>query len=234
MSQNYSVSQSYSGKAAQMALFRQVYLWMTFALAITGLTSMVVASNPTMVHALFSNQMLFWGIIIAEVVVVLVLTARLAKMSFATATLMFILYSLLNGIVMSVIFLAYTTASIASTFFVTAGTFAAMSLYGALTKRDLSSWGNLLFMALIGVIIATVVNMFWTNSTLYWIISCLGVVVFVGLTAYDTQKIKQMLSQPDLEVNDSTKKIALLGALSLYLDFINLFLFILRFMGGRK
>ena len=144
----------------------------------------------------------------------------------------FLAYSFLNGLTLSVVFLAYTKSSIASTFFVTAGTFAAMSLYGYFTKKDLSSWGNLFFMALIGLIIATIVNVFWANTTLYWVTTYAGVLIFVGLTAYDTNRIKQMLANQ--EVNEGTQKLALLGALTLYLDFINMFLYLLRIFGDRR
>lgn len=153
-------------------------------------------------------------------------------MSFASAMVSFLAYSFLNGLTLSVVFLAYTKSSIASTFFVTAGTFAAMSLYGYFTKKDLSSWGNLFFMALIGLIIATIVNVFWANTTLYWITTYAGVLIFVGLTAYDTNRIKQMLANQ--EVNEGTQKLALLGALTLYLDFINMFLYLLRIFGDRR
>jgi hypothetical protein len=149
-----------------------------------------------------------------------------------TATLLFLLYSVLNGATLSSIFLIYSVDSIATTFFVTAGTFGVMALYGAVTKQDLSKLGNILVMALIGVIIATVVNLFLKNGLLDMVVSGIGVLVFVGLTAYDTQKIKLMLA--DAEAGETTEKIALLGALSLYLDFVNLFLHLLRFMGGRK
>ena len=153
-------------------------------------------------------------------------------MSFASAMVSFLAYSFLNGLTLSVVFLAYTKSSIASTFFVTAGTFAAMSLYGYFTKKDLSSWGNLFFMALIGLIIATIVNVFWANTTLYWVTTYAGVLIFVGLTAYDTNRIKQMLANQ--EVNEGTQKLALLGALTLYLDFINMFLYLLRIFGDRR
>ena len=153
-------------------------------------------------------------------------------MSFASAMVSFLAYSFLNGLTLSVVFLAYTKSSIASTFFVTAGTFAAMSLYGYFTKKVLSSWGNLFFMALIGLIIATIVNVFWANTTLYWITTYAGVLIFVGLTAYDTNRIKQMLANQ--EVNEGTQKLALLGALTLYLDFINMFLYLLRIFGDRR
>lgn len=228
-----SVKEARIGEA-QMSLFRQVYVWMTMALAITGLTALVVATSPTLLSAIFGNKLLFWGLIIAEMVLVFGLSGAISRLSFTTATMMFILYSVINGATLSVIFLVFEPTAIAAAFFTTAGTFAVMSVYGYLTRRDLSAMGNLLFMALIGLIIASVVNLFWANSTLYWIITYAGVLIFVGLIAWDTQKIKQMLLQSGMEVNDSTKKIALMGSLMLYLDFINLFLYILRIFGGRK
>ena len=172
------------------------------------------------------------ALVVAELALVIYLSARIARMSFASAMVSFLAYSFLNGLTLSVVFLAYTKSSIASTFFVTAGTFAAMSLYGYFTKKDLSSWGNLFFMALIGLIIATIVNVFWANTTLYWITTYAGVLIFVGLTAYDTNRIKQMLANQ--EVNEGTQKLALLGALTLYLDFINMFLYLLRIFGDRR
>ena len=152
-------------------------------------------------------------------------------MSFATAGIMFAAYSVLNGVTMSFIFIRFTMSSIAGAFFVTAGMFAVMSFIGFTLKKDLASFGSFFFMALIGLVIATVVNAFWANSVLYWVITYIGVLLFVGLTAYDTQKIKHMLMMYGDEVNDNTQKLALLGSLSLYLDFINLFLYILRFFG---
>lgn len=229
-----SVTSSASGRYAQIALFRNVYMWMTFALVITGITALIVADTPSLITAIMSNNILFFGLLIAEFALVWYISARIHSISFTNATMLFILYSILNGVTLSFIFLAYTMSSIASTFFVTAGTFGVMCLYGYFTKKDLTSIGNLCFMALIGLIIASVVNMFWSNSTLYWIVTYAGVLIFVGLTAYDTQKIKKLLLSEGTEVNETTQKIALLGALSLYLDFINLFLYLLRLLGNRK
>lgn len=229
-----SVTNSTSSKYAQIALFRNVYMWMAFALVITGITALIVADSPNLVESIVMNRIVFYGLIIAEFALVWYISARIHKISFTTATMLFILYSLINGLTLSVIFLVYTTSSIASTFFVTAGTFGVMCLYGYFTKRDLTSLGNLCFMALIGLIIASVVNIFWSNSTMYWIITYAGVLIFVGLTAYDTQKIKRLLLSEGTEVNETTQKIALMGALSLYLDFINLFLYLLRLLGDRK
>ena len=228
-----TITRSYE-RSAQMSLFRQVYLWMAMALAITGMMALLVAGSPTMLSLIFSSKLTFFALIIAEIALVWYLSARIERLSFTTATLMFIVYSLLNGAMLSSIFLLYTAASIATTFFVTAGTFGVMCVYGYLTKRDLTSIGNICLMAVIGLIIAGLVNIFLQSSMMSLIISGIGVLVFVGLTAYDTQKIKHLLVQEGLEVNDSTKKIALLGSLTLYLDFINLFLYLLRFLGDRR
>lgn len=221
-------------RSAQLSLFRQVYLWMAMALVITGFMAMLVAESPTLLSLIFSSKLTFFGLIIAELALVWYLSARIDRISFTTATLMFIIYSLLNGAMLSSVFLLYTASSIASTFFITAGTFGVMCIYGYLTKRDLTSLGNLCLMAVIGLIIAGLVNLFLQSSLMSLIVSGIGVLVFVGLTAYDSQKIKRMLLQEGLEVNDSTRKIALLGSLTLYLDFINLFLYLLRFLGDRR
>lgn len=228
-----TITRSYE-RSAQMSLFRQVYLWMAMALAITGMMALLVAGSPTMLSLIFSSKLTFFALIIAEIALVWYLSARIERLSFTTATLMFIVYSLLNGAMLSSIFILYTATSIASTFFVTAGTFGVMCVYGYLTKRDLTSIGNICLMAVIGLIIAGLVNLFLQSSVMSLIISGIGVLVFVGLTAYDSQKIKQLLLQEGMEVNDSTKKIALLGSLTLYLDFINLFLYLLRFLGDRR
>lgn len=214
------------------ALMRKVYTWMALALAITGITSYGVASSPNLLNLIFSNQILFWGMLIAEFGLVMFLSARLGKLSLTTATMLFILYSVLNGATMASIFIVYTMSSIAKTFFICAGTFAAMAIYGYTTKRDLSSIGKLLIMALIGLIIASIVNMFMKSTGFDMIISYVGVLIFVGLTAWDTQKIKNWLAGADM-MDESAQKIALLGALSLYLDFINLFLYMLRIFGRR-
>lgn len=214
-------------------LMRSVYLWMVLALVITGLTAAYVASSPAYISTLVNNPMLLYGILIAEIAVVLILSKRIHKMSFTTASLMFILYSLLTGVSLSTIFLVYTESSIATTFLITAGTFGTMSVVGFVTKKDLSKLGGILFMALIGLIIATLVNIFLVSDTLGWIINYVGVLIFVGLTAYDTQKIKQMVQEYGTDINEQTQKMALMGSLSLYLDFINMFLYLLRFFGDR-
>lgn len=223
-----------SVNTAYRTLMGKVYLWMTLALAVTGLTSLYVASSPGLVQSIFASRGTFWLLVIVELALVFILSARIMKMSFSTAGIMFALYSVLNGVTMSFIFIAYTSTSIATAFFVTAGMFAAMSFIGFVTKKDLSSFGSFFTMALIGLIIASVVNIFLNSSVMYWIITYVGVLLFVGLTAYDTQKIKQMLIEYGDEVNDSTQKLALIGSLSLYLDFINLFLYILRLFGNNK
>lgn len=228
-----TITRSYE-RSAQMSLFRQVYLWMAMALAITGMMALLVAGSPTILSLLYGSRAAFFVLIIAELALVWYLSARIERLSFTTATLMFIVYSLLNGAMLSSIFILYTATSIASTFFVTAGTFGVMCVYGYVTKRDLTSIGNICLMAVIGLIIAGVVNIFLQSSLMSLIVSGIGVLVFVGLTAYDSQKIKQLLLQEGMEVNDSTRKIALLGSLTLYLDFINLFLYLLRFLGDRR
>ena len=225
--------QGLSMSAAFPALMRKVYVWMTLALMITGATAYGVATSPGIQMALFSNQLLFWGLVIAEFALVISISAAINRLSLTTATLMFVLYSVINGAMLSSIFLIYTMSSIASVFFITAGTFGVMALIGYTTKKDLTSMGRILFMALIGIIIATVVNIFLKSSGLQMIVSYLGVLIFVGLTAYDSQKIKNMLQMaPD--ASEASQKLALLGALTLYLDFVNLFIYLLRIFGRRE
>ncbi len=216
------------------ALMRKVYVWMTLALIITGVTAYGVANSPGVINAIYSNSAVMWGLIIAELALVIGISAAINRLSLATATLLFVLYSAINGVVLSSIFLVYTTSSIASVFFITAGTFAVMAFVGYTTKADLTSLGKILLMALIGLIIASLVNVFFLKSTGFdLIVSYVGVLIFVGLTAYDSQKIKQMLMMaPD--AGESSQKLALLGALSLYLDFINLFIYLLRILGKRE
>ena len=226
--------QNYGVKAAQATLLRSVYLWMALALVITGFVALYVSQSYNLIQMLVTNSIAFWGLLIAELGIVWYLSARIGKISFTTATILFIVYSVLNGATLSFIFLIYTASSIVSTFFITAGTFGAMALYGYITKQDLTRIGNLCIMALIGLIIASVVNMFFTSNTMSLIISYIGVLVFVGLTAYDSQKIKQLLTADDIEVTEETQKVALMGSMMLYLDFINLFLYLLRILGDRK
>ena len=215
------------------ALMRKVFVWMTLALAITGLTAYGVATSPTILSLIFSSKVTFFGLIIAEFALVFAISGAINRLSLSTATMLFILYSVINGATLSSIFFAFSVATIGKVFFITAGTFGAMALVGYTTKTDLTSMGKLLFMALLGIIIASVVNMFVASSGLDLILSYVGVLVFVGLTAYDTQKIKQMC-QTAPDAGESAQKLALIGALSLYLDFINLFLYLLRIFGSNK
>jgi len=216
------------------ALMSKVYLWMTLALAMTGLTAWYIASNEAIVYSILTSQILFWGLLIGELALVWILSANIMRMSFPVAGIMFAAYAIINGATLSVILLAYTAESIATTFFVTAGTFGAMSLVGLFIKRDLSGVGRFFFMALIGLIIATIVNMFAASSALSWAITYIGVFIFCGLTAYDSQKMKEILMQSSALGEQDMLKIALLCSLSLYLDFINLFLYLLRIFGKKK
>ena len=230
----YDKGQTLAQSSVFAVLMRNVYTWMACGLAMTALTAMIVGRNENWVYTLATSGM-YWGLLIAEVVLVIFLSARINKLSFATAGLMFAAYAILNGVTMSIIMLAYTAESIAQAFFVTAGTFGGMSLVGFFIKKDLSAMGRTLMMALIGLIIATIVNIFWQNSMMASILNYAGVIIFVALTAYDTQKIKVMLQQAQhAGLNDQTNKLALMGSLTLYLDFINLFLYILRLFGNRK
>ena len=236
--ENYSYVRSagsYGLSSSFAKLMRNVYTWMAGSLVLTALTALIIGRNYEWMYTIVTTPALMWGLLIAEVVLVVWLSARIMKMSFAQAGLMMVLYSILNGATMSVILAAYTGESVAQTFFITAGTFGAMSVAGYVIKKDLSGIGRFLMFALIGLIIATVVNIFLQNSGLALIMNYVGVILFAALTAYDTQKIKQMLlvySQNG--VTDETNKIALMGSLSLYLDFVNLFLYLLRFMGDRR
>lgn len=216
-------------------LMRNVYAWMCAGLLMTALTAMGVAKNAELFTMLMTNKLLFWGIMIAEIALVIYLSARIMRMSFFSASLCFAAYSILNGVTMSFIFMAYTTESIAQTFLITAGTFGAMSLVGFFIKKDLSGLGRMLIMLLIGLIIASVINIFLASSTMAVILNYLGVIIFVGLTAYDTQKIKHMLQYSSFYgISEQTQKMALLGSLTLYLDFINMFLYLLRIFGNRE
>ncbi len=213
------------------SFIQSVYSWMTLGLGLTGGVAWFVANSPIS-GMLRNNQILFFGIIIVELALVFSISARIHKMRASTATGLFLLYAGLNGLTLSFIFLAYTAASIASTFFICAGMFGACSVYGYVTKRDLTSLGGFLFMGLIGIILASVVNIFLRSPAIYWIISYVGVFIFMGLTAYDTQKIKAMAySQPAGLEAGVIRKGAILGALSLYLDFLNMFIFLLHIFG---
>ncbi|MDD6198070.1 MAG: Bax inhibitor-1/YccA family protein [Prevotella sp.] len=226
-------NKDYAMSTAFPALMRKVFVWMTLALAITGLTAYGVATSPAILSLIFSSKVTFFGLIIAEFALVFAISGAINRLSLSTATMLFILYSVINGATLSSIFFAFSVATISKVFFITAGTFGAMALVGYTTKTDLTSMGKLLFMALLGIIIASVVNMFVASSGLDLILSYVGVLVFVGLTAYDTQKIKQMC-QAAPDASESSQKLALIGALSLYLDFINLFLYLLRIFGNNR
>jgi len=214
---------------------RSVYNWMAIGLGITGFVAFYISNSEAMLKFIFGNQLIFFGLIIGELALVFSLAGRVHKMQASTATSLFVLYAALNGATLSAIFLIYTKSSIASTFFICAATFVASSIFGMVTKRDLTSMGQFMFMGLIGIIIASVVNLFVRSSGMSLIVSYIGVIVFVGLTAYDTQKLKAMaLSQPDGLDAGAIRKGAILGALTLYLDFINLFLMLLRILGNRE
>ena len=230
---NYVDERDLQASLAFPALMRKVYLWMTLALVITAITAYGVATSPAAIQFILGNRIVFFGLIIAEFALVFAVGGMINRLSITTATLLFTLYSVVNGATLSIELLAYTQESVTQVFFITAGTFAAMSAVGYLTKRDLSSVGRILFMALIGLIIATVVNIFWKNSGFMAILNYLGVLIFVGLTAYDTQKIKNMLLTAE-DGGEVGQKMALLGALTLYLDFINLFLYLLRILGKSR
>jgi uncharacterized protein len=214
---------------------RSVYNWMAAGLAITGFIAYYTSTSQTLLNLVFGNSILFFGLIIGELALVFFLSSRIAKIQASTATGLFIFYAALNGITLSFVFLVYTSSSVASTFFICATTFGVSSIYGMVTKRDLTSAGQFMVMGLIGIVIASVVNMFVRSSGMSMIISYIGVIVFVGLTAYDTQKLKTMaLSQPHGLDKGVVRKGAIMGALSLYLDFINLFLMLLRILGNRE
>lgn len=230
---NQVISSQADRQSVVATLFKSLYMQMAAALTITGLTAYFIASSPELMTTIFSNRASVWILIFAQLGVVMWLSSRALSMSMTAATLLFILYSVLTGVTFSVIFLAFTGETIATTFFITAGTFLAMSLVGYVTRMDLTRMGSILFMLLIGVIIATVVNIFMHSETIYWVTTYAGVVIFVGLIAFDTQKIKHIFMSVD-SVDETTQKVALLGALTLYLDFINLFLFLLRILGGNR
>ena len=213
------------------SVMKSVYLKMTFAILITAFISLGTAYfAPGFAATLATNSWVYWGLAIAEIGIVIYLSARLNSMSSTTATLLFYVFAILNGLTLSLIYYMYTEQSIATTFFVTAGAFGAMSVYGYVTKTDLSKFGSILVMALFGLIICILVNLFMKSTTLEWIISGVGVLIFTGLTAWDTQKIKRMV---ELNPTAADGRLATIGALSLYLDFVNLFLYLLRFLGNR-
>ena len=227
-----SLSQQEVAKA-QQRFVTKVYGWMAFALAITGFVAMYTASSEAMLQFILGNKIVFFGLIIGELLLVGSLVGFLNRMSGQVATGIFLLYSILNGLTLSVVFLVYTSGSIATTFFICGGMFALMSAYGYFTGNDLTRFGSLLFMLLIGLIIASIVNLFLNSSGLYWITTYVGIFIFTGLVAYDTQKIKNM-GAVVTEGTEEHRKGAIVGALSLYLDFINLFIMLLRIFGSKR
>ncbi len=216
----------------QSSIMNQVYAWMTAGLLVTGAVAAYTANSSTLLNLIFGNPFMIWVLFIAQIGIVIGLSAAIGRLSPGAAIGLFMAYAALNGLTFSVIFLVYTRASIAQTFFATAGTFGVMSFYGYTTKRDLSTMGSILTMALFGFLIGSLINFFWANSALYWILTYLGIAVFIGLTAWDTQQIKLMSQQAQDDI--SARRVAILGALKLYLDFINLFLLLLRILGGRR
>ncbi|MBK0035410.1 Bax inhibitor-1/YccA family protein [Erwinia sp. S43] len=225
------VQRASTGLSIYMA---QVYGWMTCGLLLTAFVSWYAANTPEVMQLVFANRITFFGLIIVQLGLVVLLSMMVQKLSGAVATGIFMLYSALTGLTMASIFLVYTYSSIASTFVVTAGMFGAMSLWGYTTKRDLSGMGSMLFMALIGILLASLVNLWLKSTALMWAVTYIGVVVFVGLTAYDTQKLKNIGESINVEDKENLRRYSIMGALTLYLDFINLFLMLLRIFGNRR
>lgn len=228
---NYGSSDQQSLDVYVSQVMRQVFTKMFLAMVMTALSAYMVLSIPELATFIFTKPMVYWGLLIGEIVMVIALSAALNKLSNIGATLLFYAYSILNGLTLSCIVLVYTSASIVMTFAITAGVFATMAIYGYVTKNDLTKFGSFMTMALFGLIICIVVNMFMHSSTMEWIISFAGVVIFIGLTAWDVQKIKRMAMMTDY---NNASKLATIGALSLYLDFVNLFLYLLRFFGNSR
>jgi len=220
-------------QAAETSFFSKVYMWMAGGLLTSAFSSYLVLSTPAILKLVLTNQILFFGLIIGQFALVIWLGRALFSLSVGMATGIFVFYSFLTGVTLSFIFLIYTQASLISTFAITAGTFIFFSVYGMTTKADLTRMGSLLFMGLIGIIIASVVNIFLASPVMYWIITYIGVAVFIGLIAYQTQRLK-LIYQKGFESPEMEQKIAIWGALSLYISFINLFLFLLRIFGQRR
>ena len=224
-------SQNVSVDRYESQIMKRVYVKMFLAMIVTAATAWIINTTPAIMNYMILNSWVYWGLLIAELVMVFVISGAINKLSETSATLLFYVYSILNGAVFSIILMAYTNESIFKTFLITAGVFGAMSVYGYFTTKDLTKMGTFLRMALIGLIICLVVNIFWANNTLEWIISFAGVAIFIGLTAWDTQRIKTMAAQSD---ESFAGKLATIGALMLYLDFVNLFLYLLRFFGSSR
>jgi FtsH-binding integral membrane protein len=226
-----SFAQGYPVAERVNTFLRGVYGWMCAGLAITALTAWIVAGSPALIYTVATNRVLFWGLVIAQLGIVLALSARVERLSAGTASLLFGVYSILTGITMSFVLVAFTGESVASTFIVTAGMFGALALYGTVTQRDLTGMGSFLFMGLIGVVLASLVGLFWHSDVLQFVITFMGVIVFTGLTAYDAQRLRTMaMAMPE----GASGSYQIVGALALYLDFINLFLFLLRLFGSRR
>ena len=213
------------------AFLQKVYGWMFAGLAITAFVALAVAGSPTLLRHIFSNQFLYIGLIVGELALVFYLSARVETLAPNVAMGLFMIYSALNGVTLSFILLVYTGESIATTFLVTAGMFGALALYGSTTKRSLAGAGQFFFMGLIGLVLASIVGLFWQSDALQFLISTIGVIVFTGLTAYDAQRLKLMAATVPESQSGSY---AVVGALALYLNFINLFLMLLRLLGGRR
>lgn len=230
-SQNGSIIESSS---TVQNFMNRVYGWMSVGLLLTTLVAWYTSQSPAILNFVFSSKLTFWGLVIAQLGLVVVLSSMVNRLSASTATALFMLYSALTGLTFSSIFIVYTSSSIFSTFLITAGMFAALSIYGYSTKRDLTGMGSFLFMGLIGIVIASVVNIFLKSPAVMWAITYIGVFVFAGLTAYDTQKLKNLGGQIEDGNSEMAHKYAILGALTLYLDFINLFIMLLRILGDRR
>ena len=235
----YVRSTSSSTATTFSSIMTRVYVWMTAALLLTAGTAYFTASSPALLQVIFGNSIAVWVLFILELGLVMGVSAGINRLSPTTATALFLLYSVVNGLTLSVIFFAYELGTIYQAFAAAALTFGAMSLYGYTTKKDLSGLGSYLFMGLIGLIIASFINILWGNSLMDVIITYFGVFLFVGLTAYDTQKIKELSAAVETGTQmgyadaAAPRRIAIIGALQLYLDFINLFLYLLRFFGSR-
>ncbi len=228
---NTAFTRPYAADERVTTFLRSVYGWMALGLAITAVVAFFVAASPSLVFTIARNRPLFWGLMLAQLGIVFWLSARVSSMAPVTASLLFMLYSALTGLTMAFVLLAFTGESVATTFMVTSGTFGALAAYGTVTKRSLAGWGQFLFMGLIGVVIASVVGMFWQNDAFQFVLSFIGVIVFTGLTAYDAQRLKAMaLATP----GGPSGSYAIVGALTLYLDFINLFMMLLRLTGSRR
>jgi FtsH-binding integral membrane protein len=221
-------------QARERSVMSQTYLWMTAGLLVTGALASLTANSPALLDIIYGSQLTFWALILVELGLVVWLSAAINRLSPVVATGLFLLYSALNGLTLAIVFLVYTRESIASTFFITAGTFAVMSVVGYTTKMNLTSLGGLFLMGLVGFFLASIVNIFLRSETLYWIITYAGIVLFVGLIAYDTQKLKRISAEMETADGASASRMSILFALTLYLDFINLFLLLLRLLGKRR